>query len=93
MTSRQIINTGINIFVKKPHLLTKTNAMNLRLAARFIWEQEEMGGLEHVQFAYRNGTSIVPIGHECHPLKLVERGFIDGKGWPDKPFEPGRRFY
>lgn len=52
------------------------------------WEREEMGGLEHVQFAYRNGTPIVPIGHCGHPLELVKRGYIDGKGWPKEVETP-----
>lgn len=55
---------------------------NIRMAARFAWERKEMGGAEHVQFAYRNRTPIVPVGHCCHPIELVKRGFIDGIGWP-----------
>jgi hypothetical protein len=59
-----------------------TDLNNIRMAGRFAWEQKEMGGLEYVQFAYRNNTPIVPPGHCGHPLELVKRGFIDGEGWP-----------
>lgn len=54
---------------------------NIKIAARLSWERKEMGGLEHVQFAYRNNTGIVPIGHSCHPIELLKRGYIDGVGW------------
>lgn len=82
MTSREIIEKGMSKFAEDPSLLTKKNIFNLRIATRLVWEQEEMGGLGHVQFAYRNDTPIVPLGHECHPLELIKRGYIDGKGWP-----------
>lgn len=85
MTSREIIETGLGIFTECPEMMTKTNFLNLQLAARLKWEQEEMGGLEHVQFAHRNGTPIVPPGHCGHPTDLVKRGFVDGVGWTKKP--------
>ena len=47
-----------------------------------------MGGLEYVQFAYRNNTPIVPPNHVCHPIELVKRGYVDGKGWPTTPQLP-----
>lgn len=65
-----------------PHAKNVTDVNNIRIAARLRWEQKEMGGLEHVQFAYRNSTPIVPVGHCCHPFELVKRGYIDGSGWP-----------
>lgn len=87
MTSREIIAEGMNIFSGNPDMLTMQNICNLRMAARLKWEQEEMGGLEHVQFASRNDTPIVPPGHCAHPLELVKRGFVDGVGWT-KQTEP-----
>lgn len=60
------------------------DVLNMRMACRIKWEQQEMGGIEHVQFAYRNSTPIVPPGHPGHPLELVKRGYIDGQGWPEK---------
>lgn len=60
---------------------TLTDICNLRMAARFAWQIKEMGGLEHVQFAYRNNTPIVPPGHCGHPTQLISRGFVDGIGW------------
>jgi hypothetical protein len=65
-----------------PFARTFTDAANIRIAGRMAWEEKEMGGIEHVQFAHRNNTPIVPQGHCCHPLELVKRGFIDGHGWP-----------
>lgn len=82
MTAREILSEGAAILSQCPGLATKQNVVNIRYAARLKWEQEEMGGLEHVQFAYRNGTPIVPLGDCCHPMELVKRGFVDGKGWP-----------
>lgn len=61
---------------------TVADVANIRMAARFAWERKEMGGEEHWLFAHRNGTPIVPPGHECHPIELVKRGYVDGKGWP-----------
>lgn len=72
----------------RPDMATMTNICNLRIAGRLKWEQEEMGGLEHVQFAYRNGTPIVPPGHCGHPTELVKRGFVDGVGWPKDSGKP-----
>lgn len=83
MTSREIITEGMNIFSNNTNMLTMSNICNLRIAARLKWEQEEMGGLEHVQFASRNNTPIVPPGHCGHPVELVKCGFVDGKGWPE----------
>ncbi len=57
------------------------DTMNIQIAARASWQMKEMGGLEHVQFAFRNDTPIVPPGHPAHPIELVKRGFIDGRGW------------
>jgi len=88
MTSREIIADGMNIFAGNPDLLTMQNLCNLRMAARLKWEQEEMGGIEHVQFAYRNGTPIVPPGDCGHPLELVRRGFVNGVGWPKELRQP-----
>lgn len=70
--------------VALPNARTLTDHCNIRIAGRFAWQEKEMGGIEHVQFAYRNDTPIVPPGHCGHPLELVKRGFIDGKGWPDR---------
>lgn len=86
MNSREILEEGVKLMVADPGLQTFQNMMNVRIAARLTWELEEMGGAEHVQFAYRNRTPIVPLGHCCHPLELVKRGFVDGVGWP-KPGE------
>lgn len=89
MTARQILAEGVRIMVDNPQTVTPLNIINLRIAARLKWEEEEMGGLEHVQFAYRNGTPIVPPNHCGHPTQLVKRGFIDNVGWPkDKKDEP-----
>lgn len=82
MTAREILGTGVALMVDNPTLQTAANRTNLCIAARLKWEQEEMGGLAHVQFAYRNGTPIVPPGHCGHPVELVSRGYVDGKGWP-----------
>jgi len=65
-----------------PLAQTMQDVVNIRIAGRFAWQEKEMGGIEHVQFAYRNNTPIVPPGHCGHPLELVKRGFIDGQGWP-----------
>lgn len=65
-----------------PFAKDNVDVLNIRMAARLAWEQKELGGLEHWQFAYRNNTPIVPVGHCCHPIELVKRGFVDGKGWP-----------
>ncbi len=81
MSSREILAEGMNILAGNPDMMTMQNICNLRIAARLKWEQEEMEGLEHVQFAYRNNTPIVPPGHCGHPLELVKRGFVDGIGW------------
>lgn len=83
MNSRQIIEEGIAILAQRPHLATVTNICNLRIAARLKWEEEEMGGLEYIQFARRNNTPIVPCGHVCHPIELVKRGYVDCIGWPE----------
>jgi len=89
MTSQEIIAEGMKKLAQNPAMATMGNFANLRIAARLTWECEEMGGEEYVQFAYRNGTPIVPPGHECHPLELVKRGYIDGVGWPkDGPPSP-----
>lgn len=64
--------------------VTPLEMLNLRLVGRLAWERKEMGGEEHVQFAYRNGTPIVPPGHSCHPVELVKRSYVDGKGWPER---------
>jgi len=82
MNAHQLIAEGAAILAKRPELATTVNVLNLLIAGRIKWEQEEMGGLEHVQFAMRNNTPIVPPGHVCHPTELVKRGYIDGKGWP-----------
>lgn len=84
LTSKEIIQRGLSMLAENPDLGTLQNIVNLRMAARLTWEKEEMGGLEHVQFAHRNGTPIVPVGHCCHPLELVKRGFVDGVGWGEK---------
>lgn len=63
---------------------SKKDILNIRLAARLKWEEYEMGGIDNVQFAYRNNSPIVPPGHCGHPIELVRRGFVDGKGWPEK---------
>lgn len=65
-----------------PHAQTFTDQCNIRIAARLAWEQKEMGGIEWAQFAHRNNTPIVPMGHCCHPIELLKRGFKDGTGWP-----------
>ena len=65
-----------------PAARTMQDVVNIRIAGRLAWEVHEMGGQEHVDFAYRNGTPIVPMGHCCHPIELVKRGYVDGKGWP-----------
>ena len=88
MNSRELLSEGLSIIAQQPQLATLQNLTNVRIAARLKWEQEEMGGIEHVQFAYRNGTPIVPIGHCGHPLELVKRGFVDGVGWPDNAHKP-----
>jgi hypothetical protein len=88
MSAREIMAEGISIFAANPDMLTVKNLCSLRMAASLMWQQEEMGGLEHVQFAYRNNTPIVPPGHCGHPLELVKRGFIDGRGWPEKSDKP-----
>lgn len=64
---------------------------NIRIAGRLAWEQKEMGGIEHVQFSHRNNTPIVPLGHCCHPVELVKRGYIDGHGWPKDGAKPAIR--
>ena len=84
MNSRHILNTGLNLIDADARLDTPWNIMNVGLACRMKWEVEEMGGIEHVQFAHRNRTPIVPPGHCGHPIELLKRGFIDGKGWPEK---------
>ena len=61
---------------------TLTDNFNIRIAGRLAWERKEMGGIEFVQFAHRNNTPIVPFGHCGHPVELLKRGYIDGKGWP-----------
>lgn len=81
MKAREILAEGVQKISENPHLLTTRNVMNLRIAASLAWQEEEIGGLEHLQFAYRNGTPIVPPGHVGHPVELVKRGFIDGHGW------------
>lgn len=68
-----------------PRATNLRDQTNVRIAARLAWEEKELGGIEHVQFAYRNGTPIVPPGDCCHPVELVKRGYIDGQGWPAKP--------
>lgn len=88
MTSREILAEGLKILAGNPDMFTMQNFANLRHAARLKWEQEEMGGIEHVQFAYRNNTPIVPPGHCGHPIELVKRGYIDGKGWPTEGEKP-----
>jgi hypothetical protein len=85
MTSHEILDTGSALLAQRPHMATPTNVANLLLAAALTHHREEMGGLEHVQFAYRNDTPIVPPGHECHPVELVKRGYVDGVGWPKVP--------
>jgi len=82
MNAAQLLSEGLERIAENPALATETNVLNLRIAARLKWEQEEMGGIEHVQFAYRNNTPIVPMGHCGHPIELVKRGYIDGLGWP-----------
>lgn len=82
MTSREILAEGVAILTQRPGMATLENICNLRIAARLKWEQEEMGGLEHVQFSVRNNTPIVPPGHVGHPIELVKRGYVDGTGWP-----------
>lgn len=82
MTSSEILDHGLSMFIAQPRLVTRTNIMNLRVAASLAWQQEEMGGIEHFRFALRNGTPVVPPGHCCHPVELVKRGYVDGKGWP-----------
>ena len=88
MNAHQIIEEGVAILAQRPDMATMTNICNLRIAARLKWEQEEMGGLEHVQFAVRNNTPIVPPGHVCHPTELVKRGYVDGSGWPKDANKP-----
>ena len=85
MTATQILDEGVRRMAKDPSLATQANVVNLRIAAGLKWQQEEMGGVEHVQFAYRNRTPIVPPGHCCHPVELVKRGYVDGQGWPKEP--------
>jgi len=46
-----------------PYAKTFQDMVNLRMAGRLAWEEKEMGGIEHVMFARRNDTPIVPIGH------------------------------
>jgi hypothetical protein len=46
-----------------PLAQTMQDVVNIRIAGRFAWQEKEMGGIEHVQFAYRNNTPIVPPGH------------------------------
>lgn len=70
-----------------PYAKTFQDMVNLRMAGRLAWEEKEMGGIEHVMFARRNDTPIVPIGHCGHPLELVKRGFVDGHGWKVKTME------
>lgn len=84
ISARELLTEGIRIFAHRQEMATKTNILNLRIAARLKWEQEEMGGIEHVQFAVRNNTPIVPPGHCAHPVELVKRGYIDGIGWPQE---------
>jgi hypothetical protein len=93
MSARDILHTGIEMFADNPELLTVKNALALRMAASLKWQQEEMGGVEHAQFAYRNDTPIVPPTHECHPINLVKRGFIDGEGWPKKDNKPNIKLF
>jgi len=87
MTAAQLLDEGVSILVQNPHLNTVKNCMNLRIAASLKWQEEEIGGLEYLQFARRNNTPIVPIGDVCHPLELLKRGYIDGKGWPKTTVE------
>lgn len=82
MTSREILSHGVSL-LSRPGMDTLQNIVNLRIAADLAWQREELGGEEHVQFAYRNNTPIVPPGHCCHPVELVKRGYIDGVGWPE----------
>ena len=82
MNAAQILETGLAMISKNPRLATQKNINSVRIAASLKWQQEEMGGIEHVQFSYRNGTPIVPPDHCAHPINLVRRGFIDGQGWP-----------
>lgn len=93
MTAREILDRGFRILETNPATRTRQNVVNIRIAARFAWEREEMGGKEHLDFAYRNGTPIVPPGHCGHPLELVKRGYVDGKGWPDKTPGPDLKFF
>lgn len=88
MNSHEMLQEGVDIFFQCPEMVTMQNVCNLRIAARLKWEQEEMGGLEYVQFAYRNNTPIVPIEHECHPIELMKRGYVDGVGWPEEKIKP-----
>lgn len=83
MDSKTILSVGVSLMARNPALATRQNVANLRIAAALAWQREEMGGEEHLQFAHRNSTPVVPPGHECHPVELVKRGFIDGKGWPN----------
>lgn len=88
MTSREILAQGLNILSDGSVEASVENIWKVRIAASLAWQREEMGGIEHVQFAYRNDTPIVPFGHECHPTELIRRGFIDGKGWPEQSDAP-----
>ena len=64
--------------------LSTLDVLRIRLAASFAWQEKEMGGIEHVQFSYANGTPIVPPGDPCHPVQLQARGYRDGIGWPKR---------
>ena len=88
MTSRQILAEGVKMLARRPDMATIQNVCNLRIAASLTWQREEMGGMEHLQFALRNNTPIVPPGHCCHPVELVRRGFVDGVGWPKETRTP-----
>jgi len=85
MLARELLHEGAAIIGRSPRMATINNKLNILTAARFKWQQEEMGGAEHVQFALRNNTPIVPLGHAAHPIELVRKGFVDGKGWTTKP--------
>lgn len=85
MNARQLLHEGLAMMERNRALATVQNMANLQIAAGLTWQREEMGGEEHLQFAIRNNTPVVPPGHECHPIELVKRGFIDGEGWPKSP--------